>query len=126
MKLTPEQIEQNAAAYIAAMNGKPVQLLLDGVWKPSTNHVNTWHMESYCRRPAPEPKPPKLEPWDMKTCPPMPFEVVSKSGDLRTTLNTATHQIAYLGYPGSIYWANLLRDFTLPDGSPCGIVKEAK
>jgi len=130
MKLTPEQLRQTADAMDAFKAGKPVELQLeDGSWRlmVSGSPPSEWsflHDRGY--RPAPEPEPPKVEPWDMKTCPPLPFEVVSKSGDLRTVLNTATGGAAYLSYYGSIHWPNLLRDFTLPDGYPGGIVKEAK
>lgn len=66
MNLTDEQIEQNAAAYIAAKKGKRWEILLSsGVWKEGTNalqRIEYWLAREHLCRPAPEPAPP--QPWD--------------------------------------------------------------
>jgi len=65
--LTPEQIEQNAAAYVASMSGKPWQWYSHAKkqWRDDIAKDRSvfWHTESgYLCRPTPAPEPPK--PWD--------------------------------------------------------------
>lgn len=67
MKLTPEQIADNAAAYVAAMNGRPWQYQLPkGGWDDTDPEAAKngilWYLEKWPCRPAPIPEPPK--PWD--------------------------------------------------------------
>ena len=62
---------------------------------------------------------PKLIPWTRETCPPLPFEVVSKFDGSRcavvgadaTTLRVSAHLRTY---------DQVFRDFTLPNRQPCG------
>lgn len=51
MTYTPEQKQQNIAAFIAFMDGKPVEYYTEGEWR-GTDNVNT----HWLHRPKPEPK----------------------------------------------------------------------
>ena len=67
MKLTEQQIADNAAAYVAAMNGKPIIGKVNqqgAVWIPIVSeHIKDYLWEEkWLLRPAPIPEPPK--PWD--------------------------------------------------------------
>jgi len=129
--LTPEQIEQNAAAYVAAMNGRPVERKNnDGSWSLEKNPVNTWYMGTVCRRPAPEPEPPK--PWDCPDDVPGPVCWVRIENDERLILavdNTGMVLGSWVGKDGttSIKWRELERWHYSTDRKtwkPC--VKEVK
>jgi len=119
--LTPEQIEQNAAAYVAAKTGKPFQCLCDGKWvQPLAlgDRDILWYLETWLCRPVPEPEPPK--PWDMQTCPPLPFEVRQKSNGNRLCVTSAKPQMCDIG-TGWASWESLLMNYVQRDGSPCGV-----
>lgn len=58
MKLTDEQIERNAAAYIAAKRGKPWEMLLSNGWEEGTNalqRIEWWLENNHLCRPVPQP-----------------------------------------------------------------------
>jgi len=78
MKLTPEQIADNAAAVTAFLNGMPVQYKKIGAedWKTHPNPA--WVFLDYFYRPAPIPEPHK--PWDSPEDVPGPVCWVRYSG----------------------------------------------
>lgn len=61
MKLTPEQLKQNAAAMIAFAEGKPIQIKLhNGIWKDD----DTGNLDGIGDNDEYRPKPePKTRPW---------------------------------------------------------------
>lgn len=128
MKLTPEQIEQNAAAYVAFKTGKPWQWSMRGdLWfYPDADAENAkcvqFLFEEYLCRPAPEPP----EPWSLTTKP-RGVVWVRKIGERWESQITAWNEgTCLVAAYANVAYSMLLSDFEQLDGSPCGIVKEAK
>ena len=123
MNLTPEQLRQTAAAIEAFNAGDAVEFqTIDGDWIPIQIPPSSWYFiydKGY--RPAPKPAPPK--PWDMNTCPTLPFEVLRKDKQVRTIVESATMSGLRLGGGFGASYNALLEEYTLSDGSPCGVTK---
>ena len=125
MKLTPEQIEQNGEAVKAHQRGEPVVVCtidpICGLWNWSPFIYDKWDFDLFTYRPAPKPEPPK--PWDMNTCPKLPFEVLRRDKQIRTIVDAATSSRVGLGNGAMLSYQELLAEYTLTDGSPCGATK---
>ena len=121
MKLSPEQIEQNGEAVKAHQRGEKVECremdLPNGKFNPTPEPQ--WIFNSYTYRPAPKAAPPK--PWDMNTCPALPFEILRKDKQLRTIVDFAEINRVGIGYGYMVTYQELLDGYTLTNGLPCGV-----
>ena len=127
MKLTPEIFEQNVAAYLADKAGKPWQYQLpNGKWifTDCPEEGILWHIESWPCRPAPEPEPPK--PWSLETKPSGVVWVRRIGSKWESQISSWDEGTCLVAGYANIAYSMLLSDFEQLDGSPCGVVKEAK
>ena len=64
---------------------------------------------------------PKFIPWTRETCPPLPFEVRHNEHRNRHTVVAALeHYVKLGGHSDGPNYKRLMKEYTLPNGSPCG------
>ena len=106
--LTPEQIE-DIHARAAVWRGDDI-LTSSGIVRDCA------FFTTHRRKPRP-----RYIPWTRETCPPLPFEVVVKStGNRAAVLIASAEYVRFGGFDASVGYDQLLKDYTLRDGSPCG------
>jgi hypothetical protein len=115
--MTKEEIEQNAAAYIAAKSGKPWEFftLLSETWKTNDDlPIEQSLLNGWLCRPAPN-----IIPWTLETRPLGAVMFKSKQTGSEYSITAWYDDRVSLGGCGYKY-SELLELFTLQDGSPCG------
>lgn len=120
MKLTPEQLKQNAAAMIAFAEGKPIQIKLhNGIWKDD----DTGNLDGIGDNDEYRPKPePKTRPWSKPDEFPVGKVVRHKISGNRRLLLSSRDGYAMLD-SGLVSGEALQSSFTMDDGSPCEVTE---
>lgn len=104
-------------AELAALDAPPWTM-------PKAPEGHEWHRTDFTADmlPAPRVEPVTLR-WDHKTLPPLPLEIRGKVGTHRNVIVFANaNHVVVTGYMRfyELTYEVLLRDYTLPNGSPCG------
>jgi len=123
--MTKEEIEQNADAYIAEQTGQPWQWRYANCpWTdaiPGTNPVHSHIAVGNRCRPTPPKPEPTVIPWTLETRPIGAVMVRVKTGEGEAMITGWKKGGAWIC--GFLYpYDELLEDYTLQDGSPCGQV----
>lgn len=125
MNLTPEQIEQNGEAVKAWQRGEPVQsTAIEGGYIFKTTPEPSWSFSIYLYRPAPKPTPPVYVPFTRETIP-MPCVVRNAATENRFAVSAAAGNgvsVLFSNGSGFVKYEELLREFTMDDGSTCGTI----
>lgn len=102
-----------------------VQILHEGEWIPADYAVIFKHLHEERFNPSNwrvKPDAPKVVPWTFETAPQLPIEIVSKDKSLREVVVAVCRHGAWVGATTTVRgYDHLLSEYTLADGSPCGI-----
>ena len=129
MNMSAKQIRERVEIMIAYADGKTIQTRGFACTEWFDNSCLSFDGSvEYRIKPEPEPEPPKPKPeppkpWNMNTCPILPFEILRKDKQIRTIVDFVTIHEAGIGYRGALTYQNLLDQYTLTDGSPCGVTQ---